>query len=252
LQESFKSCVVQPSGTHLQADATKDKRSCLSDICGNNASFPVSINRVTSESNTNISPTWTASTVFSLLQKPYVYSTYTECATVANKGVNLRSSVNENSGISGHKYLSIINKSELFPKTNKIRSYEVSNYKEKDVKKPNDKETENAGEMQHISKPDILESVSSLDVEERKRMVREIQLELVKWRQKQSNELAVQYDVKARVPIVTEGEVDFEHMYQNVAVSSNLTGTTSKLDLRGKQQAIPNTSNNSLPGSQRK
>lgn len=248
----MKSCVVQPSGIHLQADATKDKQSHLSDTYGNNTSFPVSMNRVTSEISTNISPAWTSSTVFSLLQKPYEYSTYTDCATAADKGVNLRSSVNENSGISGHKYLSIINKSELFPKTNKIRSYEVSNYKEKDVKKPNDKETENAGKMQHISKPDILESVSSLDVEERKRMVREIQLELVKWRQKQSNALAVQCDVKVRVPIITEGEADSEQMHQNVAVSSNLTGTTSKLDLRGKQQAIPNTSNNNSPGSQRK
>jgi hypothetical protein len=244
------SCVDQPSGTHTQVDATEDKLSCLSDTHGNNASFPVSMNCVTSARNTNTSPTWTASAVFSLLQKPYDCSMYTDRATIADKGVNLRSSANGNSAISGHKYLSIINKSELFPKTNKVRSYEVSKYKEKNVKKPNDKETENAGEMQHISKPEVLESVSSLNVDNRKRMVREIQLELVKWRQKQSNAQAVQYDVKIRVPIVREGEVDSEQLHQNKTVSNNLTGTTSKLDLRGKQQAISNTNNSNSPGSQ--
>jgi hypothetical protein len=174
---------------------------------------------------------------------------YTEDATIADKGVNVRSSVNENSDISGHKYLSIISKSELFPKTNKIKSYEVSKYKETDVKKPNDKETENVGVMQHISKADVLKSGSLLNAEERIKIVREIQLELVKWRQKQSNAQVVQYDGKICVPILREGEDDSEQLHQNITVSNNLTATTSKHDLHWKQQPIPNTSNSNSLGS---
>lgn len=249
LQENLNSFVVQPSGAHLQVDATEDKRSCLSDTYGNKVSFPISMNCVTSERKSNISPTLTPTTICSLLQKPYEYSLYTDNATIADKGVNLRSSVNENSDISGHKYLSIISKAELFPKTNKIKSYEVSKYRETDVKKPNDKETKNVGVMQHISKPDILESGSLLNVEERTRMVREIQLELVKWKQKHSNTQVVQYDGKIRIPIIREGEVGSEQLCQNIAVSDNLTAITYKHDLHWKQQPVPNTSNSNSLGS---
>jgi hypothetical protein len=250
LQENLNSFVVQPSGAHLQVDATEDKQSCLSDTDGNRASFPGSVKCVTSERNTNRAPTSTQAMICSLLHKPYEYSLYTDDATVADKGVNLRSSVNENSGISGHKYLSFINKSELFPNANKIKSYEVSKYRDTNVKKPNDKETEIFGVMRHISKPNVLESESSPNVEERTRMVREIQLELVKWRQKQINAQAGQYDSKIRVPILREGEVDSEQFHQNIAVSGNLTATTSKQDCHWKQQALPNSSNSNSLGSQ--
>lgn len=235
----MNSFVVQPSGAHLQFGATEDKRSCLSDTYGNKVSFPVSMNCVTSERKSDITPTWTSTTMCSLLQKPYEYSLYTDNASVANKGVNLRSSVNENSDSSGHKYLSIISKSELFPETNKMKSYEVSKYRETDVKMPDDKETENT---------DLLESGSSLNAEERTKMVREIQLELVKWRQKQSNAQAVQYSGKIRVPVLRE-EVDSEQLHQNIAASDNLTATTSKHDLHWKQQPITSISYSNSLGS---
>lgn len=245
----MNSFVVQPSGAHLQVDATEDKRSCLSDTYGNKVSFPVSMNCVTSERKSNTTPTLTPTTICSLLQKPYEYSLYTDDATIAGKGVNLSSSVNENSDISGRKYLSVVCKSELFPKTNKIKSYEVSKYRETDVKKPNDKETEDVGVIQHFSKADVLQSGSSLNAEERTKMVKEIQLELVKWRQKQSNAQAVQCNGKIRIPVLREGEVDSEQLHQNIEVSDNLTATTSKQDLHWKQQPIPNTSEGSSLGS---
>jgi hypothetical protein len=210
------------------------------------------MNCVTSERSTDVSPTLTASRTLSLSQKPYDYSVYTDYATVADKGVNLRPNVQENAGISGHKCLSFINKPELFPETNKIKTYDVCKYKETDFKTPNDKETEKSSEMQctSISKQDVSESGSLVNVEERTRMVREIQSELVKWRQKQRNAQAVQYDGKICATIIRGGKVDCEQSHQNIAVSSSLTGISSKLDLHGKPEAIPNTNNGNSLGSQ--
>jgi hypothetical protein len=252
LQKNCNTSTVQPSGAHLDIAAIEDKETCRSEtdiLFCNERSFPFSMKSESAEQDTTKSPVFTQSMIRRLLRKQYQCSLYTDVATIPDKDVNLISSDNENSGASTRKYLSLINNAELFPNRNKRKPYEVSKYTEKSGRKPNDKGNDAVGMMGHIPKPNVLESGSSLNVEEQTRLVQEIHLELYEWRQKQHNTQAVQCNDKMYVPNLRKGRNDSKKWHQDLAVSGLRITRSEDYDPHWKQRKIPNTNSSGSSGS---
>jgi hypothetical protein len=250
LQENFNSA-IQLSGTHLKMSDEQSGPSNTDVQFGNEPSYPLNMKSASAEQDTTRALAVTQSMICRHLWKPYQCSWYTDVATVQDKNVNLRSSESEHSGVSKHKYLFLINNSELFPNKNKTKSYNASKYIGESVKKPNDKAAEAVGIVGHIPEPNVLESVSSQNVEERTRLVKEIQLELVKWRQNVSNAQTLHYDGKMCIPNLRKGRTDSKKCHQYKAVSDDLSASNSKCDdPHWRQQEVPDTINNSSSGGQ--
>lgn len=244
---------MQPSDGHLDIAAIADKQTCPSEtdiLFGNEPSFPFSLKSAPAGQDTAKTPVVTESMIRRLLQKQYQHTLYADAATTRDKDVNLRSSKNENSGVSMHKYLSLINNAELFPNRNKTKSYDISKYTEKSSRKQNDTGNYASGMMGHTPKPNVLEIGSSLNVEERTRLVQKIYLELNEWRQKQCNTQAVQCDDKMCIPNVRNGRNDSKKWHQNVVVSDDLSITRSKdCETHWRQHEVPSTNDGSSSGS---
>jgi hypothetical protein len=169
---------------------------------------------------------------------------------VLDKDGNLKSSENKNSGVSKHRYLSLANNSESFSKVKQVKSSELSSYRLKIGKKPNDKEPEVVSMTGLAPTTDVLDSGSSANEKNRERRVENILSELASWRKKQSNIPTVQNDNKVHVANERKGRTDSKKWHQNVATSDNVTNLGPKnCDSLQRNKEVPDTNNSCALGS---
>lgn len=251
LQENFSSSMIQPSGSHLHS-AVEDKQTCSSEtviLHENNPSFPATMKSASDEHGATRVLTLTQSLACSLSQKPYNSSLYAETA-IPHKDGNLKCSECENSVVCKHRYSSLINNSESFSNVKQVKSSEISNYRLKFDKKPNDKEPEVVGMTGLIPSGNVLDSENSVNAEKRTRQVEKILSELASWRKKQSNIQTVQYNSKGHIPNKRKGRADCKKLHQKMAASDTLISLIPKhCDSLPRQQEIPDTSNSCSLGS---
>ncbi|XP_069681237.1 uncharacterized protein [Periplaneta americana] len=209
--------------------------------------------------NTSEPLTLTESTICRFLRSHYDSSLYTDFPAVAEKDVHVVVDENQNVNISdltASEYLPFCSHTS-YPYTNQTRIYEISKYTENNERHYG-KHYNAPSAMEHTMNSSVLHDGYSTKNEERVRRVKEIQLELINWKQTHSDaytQKEIEYDAsktRRHTPRLRMEKNDCTELHKNVLQLDDIkSGDTSPLCNQQDQEVTSATRNNPSPEHQR-